>query len=325
MKRAKRMKRTILHGLRNLPETVRRAIASPRGRFDVLATRHVTFLALVIRHELEAAGFRSDIHFHDERWFDKGQPFVVLSPNVIERLPRTYVAFQLEQSSRSNWFTPAYWSRLSAARHVWDYSVENIEYLANHGIDRTRIAHIPISSVPNFPALLRAAYPGFSAPPPGDPTVLFYGDPHSPRRAEFLQQLRGAVDVQVIDKTYGPALYERLSGAHLVVNIHYYDDALLETARLSECLSLGIPVVSETASDQAQHASLDGPVAFTPIGDATAMATAVKRFLADPSHRQAHQAQVRACQARDTRLQDALRAALRQLASVMPLSGNPNG
>lgn len=310
------MKRSIVRGLRTLPETVRRAITSSRGRFDVLATRHVTFLALVIRHELEAAGYRSAIYYHDEIWFDKGQPFVVLSPNVITRLPRTYVAFQLEQSARSNWFTPEYWSRLSAARQAWDYSIENIDYLASNGLARDRITHIPISSVPNFFDLLRAAYPGFSATPLGALTVLFYGDPHSPRRAKFLQELQRTVDVQVIDKTYGCALYEKLARASLVVNIHYYEQALLETTRLSECLSLGVPVVSEAASDQQDHSSLTGPVVFTPIGDVSAMALAVKRFLDDPDHRLAHQAQARACQARDRRFQAALRDAIRDLGST---------
>lgn len=312
------MKRTIFHELGALPEAIRRLIASPRGRFDVLTTRHVTFLALVIRHELEAAGYRSAIYYHDERWFDKGQPFVVLCPNVINRLPRTYVAFQLEQSARSDWFTPQYWSRLSAAQQVWDYSSENIDYLVTHGIGRSRITHIPISPVANFTGLLRAAYPRFAAKPADEPTVLFYGDPHSPRRANFLAKLRRTIEVQIVDKTYGSALYDRLARAGVVVNIHYYEQALLETTRLSECLSLGVPVVSETASDQRDHAALEGPVVFTPMGDVTAMATAVKRFLDDPSYRSQQQARARGWQTSDKRLQDALQAAIRKLASVTP-------
>lgn len=47
-----------------------------------------------------------------------------------------------------------------------------------------------------------------------------------------------------------------------VLNIHYYENALLQTTRIYECLSLNKLVVSEQGSDQDEHTELDGIVDF---------------------------------------------------------------
>lgn len=65
----------------------------------------------------------------------------------------------------------------------------------------------------------------------------------------------------------------------MVVNLHYYEGALLETTRIYECLSLGVPLVSETSVDRAEHAALDGAVRFVPVGDLPALLQALDEVL----------------------------------------------
>jgi GR25 family glycosyltransferase involved in LPS biosynthesis len=65
----------------------------------------------------------------------------------------------------------------------------------------------------------------------------------------------------------------------VAVNIHYYEGALLETTRIYECLSLGIPVVSETSSDIGEHTALANLVDFVNIGDESALISAIARVL----------------------------------------------
>jgi len=81
---------------------------------------------------------------------------------------------------------------------------------------------------------------------------------------------------------YGEALWRKLSQAKLVVNIHYYEDALLETTRISECLCLGLSVVSEESSDQREQQTFHSKVLFTPVGDIDAMIHAISRQLVKP-------------------------------------------
>jgi len=58
-----------------------------------------------------------------------------------------------------------------------------------------------------------------------------------------------------------------LKRSKVVINIHYYEDALLETTRISEALSYGARVVSETARDQDNHSALNDVVDFVPAND----------------------------------------------------------
>ena len=83
----------------------------------------------------------------------------------------------------------------------------------------------------------------------------------------------------MVSEVFGEALYQALSKARIVVNIHYYENALLETTRVFECLSLGLHVVSEKSSDQEQHKNLTNIVDFVPVGDIDAMVVAVKQRL----------------------------------------------
>ena len=91
--------------------------------------------------------------------------------------------------------------------------------------------------------------------------------------------------MKLINGLYGPALWAELQKAMVVVNIHYYEQALLETTRISECLSLGLRVVSEAGSDQAMHEQWSKAVTFTPIDDVAAMREAVAVALAQPQRR----------------------------------------
>jgi len=70
--------------------------------------------------------------------------------------------------------------------------------------------------------------------------------------------------------------------AKVIVNIHYYENALLETTRICECLSLGIPIVSEMGSDQVHYEGKFESVTFTPLNDIDAMIHAIGKLLTCP-------------------------------------------
>jgi len=63
----------------------------------------------------------------------------------------------------------------------------------------------------------------------------------------------------------------RYAGRAKIYNIHYYENALLETTRIAECVSLGLRVVSEVAADQSDYDHQFPTVSFTPINDISAM------------------------------------------------------
>lgn len=73
--------------------------------------------------------------------------------------------------------------------------------------------------------------------------------------------------LKVVNNLFGEDIERELRQTAVVLNIHYYENALLETARIFQALSYGAPVVSEESSDQAEHGALDGIVDFAPVDD----------------------------------------------------------
>jgi glycosyltransferase involved in cell wall biosynthesis len=286
--------------------------ADVEGRIDVLATRHVSYLALVIKAAIESCAIKCNVYYDDDICFDYGQRFVVLCPHVFRSVPRHYAAFQLEQSVSSRWFTADYFERLQRAQIVLDYSKQNIEFLVANGVSRRRIIHLPIATDPDYLAILTSVYPGIALPQQKTIDVLFYGDPHSPRRKLFLDHLHKRFNLTMVDKVFGAELQQLISKAKIVANIHYYEGALLETTRLSEALSLGVPVVSEKASDQSDHEHLSSAVAFTNIDDASAMAEAIAALLDDANAYAEITAAVEALRVGDRSFQDAIRSFARE-------------
>ena len=119
--------------------------------------------------------------------------------------------------------------------------------------------------------------------------MLFYGDASAPRRQRLLEAVGGRFKLRVVREVFGEPLHRALAGAKVVLNIHYYEGALLETTRLYECLSLGVPVVSETAADQHDHTALeDGIVHFAPCDNEAALLEALDAALRQHSDAAAH-------------------------------------
>lgn len=95
----------------------------------------------------------------------------------------------------------------------------------------------------------------------------------------MLAELAEHFSVKVVSEVFGDELISELKSARVVINIHYYENALLEMPRIQECLSIGIPVVSEGAQDQGDYPELAGAVNFFEEGSVSGMVAAVRAAL----------------------------------------------
>ncbi len=236
---------------------------------DILCTRHTEFVARRIKVSLAQLGIAPVQIISDGSGASSKRLCIVVCPQMFTRMPRCYIALQMEQSVSSRWFNKSYISRLFNAMAVMDYSQTNLRYLQETaGLSHKYLYYTPISNLP--PNELAAE----TAPSP-EYVVAFYGDANTPRRQKFLQALEERFSVLRISEVFGESLYDQLRRAKVVVNIHYYEGALLETTRLYECLSLGLAVISETSVDMSEHTAIKSWVRFTPVDDVVAMADAV--------------------------------------------------
>lgn len=241
----------------------------------VVCAPQTRFVAVMLVHHLGQLGFDACIQ--------TGQPagesdawVLVGAQGMFDLPPRDKrVVWQMEQSVSSRWFTDDYLNILANSLMVWDYATTNLAHLARVGLPNELLHHVPISPVPD-PG--RAGQDAAAEAPAWD--VLFYGDIKVDRRRRFLDALGAEFKLHIGTDLYGGPLAQALRQARVVVNIHYYENALLETTRLCECLSHGARVVSEASSDMAEHGLYQPHVTFTPVGDVTAMVDAVRHALA---------------------------------------------
>ncbi|HEX5487863.1 MAG TPA: sulfotransferase [Rhodanobacteraceae bacterium] len=255
--------------------------ATPSSTFDVrayagrqaviLTSRHCEFVAVSIQRALRKIDVDSRIIFGMPEGGYEDLPHFVICPQMFAQLPALYVAFQMEQSVSARWFDARYIRTLQCAFAVLDYSIANIDALAASDLPRTHLFHVPLGYLPD--------YSEGGVAEKGRYDVLFYGDIHNDRRRRFVEALEEVCRVRVIHDLFGQDLREEIAGAKLIVNIHYYESALLETTRLWECVSLDKLVISERAANMEENGDLEPLVDFVDLNDPAGMVARVRYWL----------------------------------------------
>lgn len=255
---------------------VRRLLAKENGAvWGVLCTPHTEFIARAISGRLFDNGIGSEVIIGEIDQFDHDF-YVVLCPQMFKQLPpaNRRAVFQLEQSVSSRWFNKNYIRILNDSFAVLEYSLQNVSFLETKKVSYPKVHYLPIGAV----AL--DEFEGNALSKKYD--FVFYGDSlSSERRRRFLEQLQKKYNVKICNNIFGEEMYEIIRQAKAVINIHYYEGALLETPRICECISLGVPVLSESTIDQYDYPELEGAVKFFDEGSVDRMMQAAAELLDD--------------------------------------------
>ncbi|WP_312939379.1 hypothetical protein [Stutzerimonas balearica] len=250
------------------------------GEAHILTTRHCLFVAELIARQLSRVGIRSRILFERPEQGFARVPHFVICPQMFAELPELYVSFQMEQTVSSRWLTDRYMALLEHSFAVFDYSQLNLGYFTSNGLSYRQMYFMPIGYLGDYPANRPAS------PSEKEYDVLFYGDATCDRRKAFIARIEEKYQVKVIGNLFGEALYEELRKAKVLINVHYYEGALLETTRIYESLSLDCLIVSESSVDIDEHENLQDIVDFVDIGNADAMLERLDYWLADDQRRE---------------------------------------
>ncbi len=237
------------------------AFYTPFDPMTILCTKHTLFVGRLVQRALNQAGISADIITEEPDCYGE-QVYFVICPQIFKRMPGRYIAFQMEQTVSSRWLTDKYYSLLENAYTILDYSLVNVSYFKKMTEFGSNFYYLPVDYLPG---LRREGGPY-------EYDVLFYGDANNARRKRILAALQERFCVRVVSEVFGEELYEELVKARVVVNIHYYENAMLETTRIYEVLSLGRSVVvSERSTDPEEEKRLEGIVDFVPVDDIHAM------------------------------------------------------
>ena len=217
----------------------------------ILTTQHCFFVGKLIQDKLLKVGITSEIIYKRPKGGYSNKLHIVICPQMFPILPKVYVSYQMEQSISNRWFNEKYCRILKNSIAICDYASPNIEYLQKAGISYKKIFYLPIFTKKVNPEIGNYEY-----------DVIFYGDVKNSRRQEILSKLTKKFKVKIINNLFGQELYAEIKKARIVLNIHYYNNALLESTRVFEALSLGKIVVSEKSSDIYDYKFLRNIVEF---------------------------------------------------------------
>lgn len=216
----------------------------------ILATQHTRYIAQLFANALDKINTPHEILLEAPQKGYSKQLHIVICPQMFAKLPERYIAFQMEQSVSSRWFTKDYFQRLKNARFVFDYAVPNLQFLQDNGIEFRKLFYLPVGLLENSQENQSESDSNFEY------DIAFYGDINCERRQLFLKKLQEKFSVKIISEVFGDELYQLLNKAKMVVNIHYYENALLETTRICECLSLNKLIISEAGGGNHQNINI---------------------------------------------------------------------
>lgn len=176
---------------------------------------------------------------------DKELYIIIGGAEFCDLIPEKYIVYQFEQSGtsidgRENiWFSEKYLKLLKGAISIWDYSLENIEYLEKN-FNLKNMIYVPLK-YSNSLGLCRKIKEQ-------DKTIdiLFMGS-LSKRRNYILNKLKKKYKVHIArNNLWNDDRNDLVAKSKIIVNIQYYENGILEMPRLSYLLSNNCFVVSES-------------------------------------------------------------------------------
>lgn len=237
----------------------------------ILTKPHTIYVAKMLEEGLKARNINVQVEVDQKRKVFSNSYYIVICPQVFKYLPPKHrlISFQLEQRV-SEWFDEEYLNILNNSLFVWDYSLSNKKFLEEKNLS-PEIYHIPLSINSNY----------YSEPMLKEIDILFYGNPNSERRIFLLNEAKKYFNVDVVSNLYGKEMLNKIKKARIVLNLHYYENALLETTRIYECLSLGAHVVSESSDDINEYPELveSTQISFFEVGNSKEMINLLKNKL----------------------------------------------
>lgn len=155
-----------------------------------------------------------------------------------------YVIFQLENLIE-NVNIHKYTELFSNAMYIYDYNAYNLKYYADTVKPKVHVFLPPVYTKDHI-------------------DILFYGTLNE-RRNKILTEIKKKYNVHIVTNVFGESLNALIKRAKMVLNISFYNNSLLETTRIHECLQQNTPVISEIPKLNATKVYDDYAIFIQPI------------------------------------------------------------
>jgi hypothetical protein len=171
----------------------------------------------------------------------------------VKIFPKKYIIYQLEQKDISKWIDKKYETAIANSMVTWDYSKANINKFSMEL--QKKIIYYPIPIVP-YPFWKNNIYfdqnnsnnSKICENNKSKNNILFYGILNESRKKKLYtlqKMLLPKYHIRILSNSYGEKLFDEIMQSKIIINIHFYENALLETYRINEVLSCRKIVISE--------------------------------------------------------------------------------
>ena len=168
--------------------------------------------------------------------------YIILFSQKVKVYPKNYIIYNLEQKDISPWINKKYELSIIHSKKSWDYSHVNINKFNSYIQKKISYFRLPcidynlILKMNNLNNLIINEY-----------DILFYGIMNF-KRKKILKMIENKLNkkfkMQIINNIYGYTLFEFIKKSKIILNISYYENALLECYRINEVQSCKKLVIS---------------------------------------------------------------------------------
>jgi hypothetical protein len=221
----------------------------------IIKNPYMTYISYIIRDALINMGWRCIFIDKSEinHYIELNEPYHYflflflkeINKNVVNY--KRYILYQLEQNI-NNELSINYkqFHERKILRQIYDnatllidYSIINMNVTKKYYLNEFKLMNVPAKSH------------GQSQQEHSDPQsnsyeydIIFIGNINK-RRENILNVLKKKYNVLLVQNIFNEELKKLCSKSRICLNIHYYDNAILERVRLNEMLDYGIKIISE--------------------------------------------------------------------------------
>ena len=176
--------------------------------------------------------------------------YCLFSIENINILPRKqYIIYQLEQhinnklNQHYTLFSKKTLKKIYENSFLsFDYCIQNIDIISNEFDIKPNLLPVPFSQEKNYWKSFKRKRKKYD--------IIFIGLLNH-RRSTILYYLKNFFRIGIPSKSiFGLDLVKFILKGKVLLNIHYYNNAILERVRLNEMISIGIPIISEKPNEK---------------------------------------------------------------------------
>lgn len=203
---------------------------------NIISCKYGYYLSNVLKYILVKEGYKVNIQEFIN--LTSEDLHIILFSQKIKKYPKNYIIYNLEQKDISKWIDKKFELSILFSKRSWDYNQLNILKFDN--LLKKKLTYFQLPCI-DYSLI------DYSESPVTSFDILFYGTMNK-KRENILNFIRSKLDykykIKIINNKFGKSLFDYIRKCKIVLNISFYNNALLECYRINEVQSCKKLVIS---------------------------------------------------------------------------------